>query len=469
MLSKQLNASHRSDFQPENAEASRARAPFRILCAATILFTLAGASALFGQSTITITPTTLGQSLANLPAGIAGDAYPVILFMATGGTAPYGWTATGLPPNMTMNSSTGTLGGTPDSAGNFSVTVTVMDSSAPTANTASQGFSISISSNAVLTIVAPAPLQKAVVSSPYYLGLTAAGGTPPYTWSLASGALPSGITFTSGGVLAGTPTLPGSYSFTVAVRDAASAIATLPLGLTVADNSPSASRVGVLSQIAMGGGWTSSLYLINNSHSALPVTVNFYGDDGTPLNLTATLVQGGSSQTQTASTASATLNPYATLLIQSDGQSSTAVTGWADVLSTAPLAGYTVFHYTSQGGVQSEGTVALETSPQTTFQLPYDNTNGLTTAVAITNLAPVFTSTITATLWDTSGTPLAVRTLSLPSLGHVAFALTDHFPEAAGNRGIVVFSNITGGNITGLGLRVNPAGGITSVPMLVAQ
>ena len=468
MISKRIEASHRSDFQRKGAEASYARLPSSILCLALIVLTLAGAMAAFGQPTITITPTTLGRPLATLPPGISHDAYPNIQFQATGGTAPYSWSATGLPDRLTMSSG-GLLSGTPGSTGTFSVFVTVTDSTTPNANSATQNFSILISSNAVLTISTTSPVQNAVVASPYNLGLTATGGTPPYLWLLASGTLPSGIVLTSDGMLAGTPTMPGSYSFTVEVRDAASATATLPLALTVTATSPSASRVGVLSQVAVGGGWTSSLYLINNSHSSLPVSVNFYDNDGTPLNLTATLVQGGSSKTQTASTASATLNPYATLLIQCDAQSSTAVTGWVDVLSTATLAGYAVFHYTSQAGVQSEGTVALETSLQTTLQLPYDNTNGLTTAVAITNLAPVFASNVTATLWDTNGTPVAARTFSMFPLSHTAFALTDRFPEAAGNRGIVVFSNTTGGNLTGLGLRVNPAGGFTSVPVLVAQ
>jgi hypothetical protein len=433
-----------------------------------ILFTLDGASALFGQSTITITPTTLGRSLSVLPPGISGDAYPDIQFMATGGTPAYTWSATGLPAKLTL-SSAGLLSGTPGSAGTFPFTVTVTDSSTPAAVTASQGFSIRISSNAALTIVAPPAMQNAVVNSPYSLSLTAVGGTPPYAWSVVSGAPPPGITLTSNGVLAGSPTLSGNYNFTIEVRDAASAMALLPLGMTVAANSPSLSRVGVLSQIAAGGGWISSLYLINNSHSALPLTVNFYGDDGTPLSLAATLVQGGSSQTQTASTASATLNPYSTLLIETDGQSSTAVTGWADVLSTATLAGYAVFHYTSSEGVQSEGTVALDTSPQTTLQLPYDNTNGLATAVAFTNLATGAASNVTATLWDTSGNQLAALTFNVLPLGHMAFALTDYFPVAKANRGIVVFSNTAGGDITGLGLRVNPAGGVTSLPVLVAQ
>jgi hypothetical protein len=468
MISKQLGASYRSDFQRERAESSCARLTSRILCLAMILFALAGASQLCGQTPISIVATSLNSPIASLPPCVAGDAYPVIVFKATGGTAPYGWTATGLPPNMTVNSSTGTLGGTPSSAGVFSVTITVKDSAIPP-QTVSQTYSITISANAVLTIVAPTPMQNGVVASPYYLGLTAVGGTAPYTWSLFSGTLPAGLTFTSDGVLKGTPTHAGNYSFTVEVKDSASAAAVLPLAMTVTSNSPTLSRVGVLSQIAAGGGWMSSLYLINNSHSALPVTINFYGNDGAPLNLPATLVQGGNSQTQTASTASVTINPYSTLLIESDGQSSTEMTGWADVLSSAPLAGYAVFHYTSQAGVESEGTVTLETSPQTTLQLPYDNTNGLTTAVAITNLAPVFASNITATIWDANGTPLGVRAINLPAFGHFAFALTDYLPEAATNRGIVVFTNTTGGNVTGLALRVNPKGGLTSLPVLVAQ
>src|SRR5262249_10843973 len=67
-----------------------------------------------------------------------------------------------------------------------------------------------------LTITTTA-LPGARVGVAYSATLTATGGTPPYTWSIASGTLPAGLTLTSAGVISGTPTAIGTSSFTVKV------------------------------------------------------------------------------------------------------------------------------------------------------------------------------------------------------------------------------------------------------------
>jgi len=67
------------------------------------------------------------------------------------------------------------------------------------------------------TIRAASPLPSGMVGTPYSQALTASGGTTPYTWSIASGSLPSGFTLTSGGVLTGTPSVATTASFTVQV------------------------------------------------------------------------------------------------------------------------------------------------------------------------------------------------------------------------------------------------------------
>ncbi|HKP13876.1 MAG TPA: Ig domain-containing protein, partial [Blastocatellia bacterium] len=55
----------------------------------------------------------------------------------------------------------------------------------------------------------------------YSQQLSATGGTPPYTWAVTSGALPPGVSLSAAtGLLSGTPTLSGSYTFMVTVRDA---------------------------------------------------------------------------------------------------------------------------------------------------------------------------------------------------------------------------------------------------------
>lgn len=70
--------------------------------------------------------------------------------------------------------------------------------------------------------VASGALQQAIASSPYSTTLSASGGTAPYTWTVTSGSLPSGISLQSSGLLSGTPLLTGTSIFTVQVSDSSS-------------------------------------------------------------------------------------------------------------------------------------------------------------------------------------------------------------------------------------------------------
>jgi hypothetical protein len=70
-------------------------------------------------------------------------------------------------------------------------------------------------------VIHPAALPHGTVGTPYHQVITATGGAyPTYEWSLAPGTtLPGGLSFTSGGVLHGTPTTAGTYHLTVSVND----------------------------------------------------------------------------------------------------------------------------------------------------------------------------------------------------------------------------------------------------------
>jgi hypothetical protein len=84
-----------------------------------------------------------------------------------------------------------------------------------------------------LTITSTSPLGIGTVGSSFLRQLLASGGTTPYTWSLQSGSLPTGLNFNQAGVILGTPTTPGTFEFTIKVTDAANDTAQKLLAITI--------------------------------------------------------------------------------------------------------------------------------------------------------------------------------------------------------------------------------------------
>jgi hypothetical protein len=167
------------------------------------------------------------SSPGTLPVGMAGSAYNQAL-QVTGGTAPFTWTLTeGNLPQGIMLSSAGLLSGTPDAASESTFTVEVEDGHG---FTDTQEFNLTISTLAIAT---GSPLPTGVIKVAYNQALSATGGVPPYTWEVAAGMPPAGITLSAAGVLSGTPTLPGESTFTVRVTDSTSFAVTKQLTLPV--------------------------------------------------------------------------------------------------------------------------------------------------------------------------------------------------------------------------------------------
>jgi hypothetical protein len=78
-------------------------------------------------------------------------------------------------------------------------------------------------------------LSVATAGSAYSAMLKATGGTPPYSWTVESGTLPTGLTLENSGLLSGNTSQTGQFSFTFQVDDSSSRrqTATKVLALTV--------------------------------------------------------------------------------------------------------------------------------------------------------------------------------------------------------------------------------------------
>ena len=81
-------------------------------------------------------------------------------------------------------------------------------------------------------------LPYGTVGVPYSQTLQASGGTQPYTWTVHSSSLPTGLALSSAGVISGTPTTTETSSFTVQVQDDLGTIATKPLSIVVTGGKP---------------------------------------------------------------------------------------------------------------------------------------------------------------------------------------------------------------------------------------
>ena len=105
-----------------------------------------------------------------------------------------------------------------------------------TNNTGTKALSITIAAAAQPLTITTTALPQASTTGIYSTTLQATGGTPTYNWSIVSGQLPAGLSLAvTTGVISGTPTAGGTYSFTVQVTDSGSSpeSTTKPLSLTV--------------------------------------------------------------------------------------------------------------------------------------------------------------------------------------------------------------------------------------------
>jgi hypothetical protein len=183
-------------------------------------------------NTINIQNITISSSAP--PNGFQSVAYGPFQFTASGGTTPYTWAlasgSTPLPNGLSL-SSAGVLSGTPTTLGTFTPTIQVTDSSSPNKLVATAQYTIVISAAPSPLTVTNNPPPNGTVGTAYTFTLTATGGTPPYTWTLNSGANPSGTSLTNSnntGVVSGTPTTAQTVTPVYKVTDNVAATALAP-------------------------------------------------------------------------------------------------------------------------------------------------------------------------------------------------------------------------------------------------
>jgi hypothetical protein len=169
---------------------------------------------------LNVLPAVSVSSTTPLTPAEVGFPYKYTL-TASGGRSPYIWSIQSgtLAAGLQLDSASGIVSGTPATAGTFTLVAKVIDSLG-----ASATKSLSLTVSPALSFSSTA-LAGGEVGLAYSVKLTASGGKIPYTWSLVSGSLPSGLVMGAAtGTISGTPTSAADkLSLTFNVMDAVGA------------------------------------------------------------------------------------------------------------------------------------------------------------------------------------------------------------------------------------------------------
>ena len=163
-----------------------------------------------------------------LPEAHQARAYALYL-SARGGSGRYQWSAEGLPPGLSVASSSGLLSGTPAAGGSYELVLRVADERPGSGDAGESVASATLEIGAAAAVESPAApaeatpeiltatLPPAVVLEPYEARLSGAG-QDPLRWSARS--LPPGLEIVERGVIRGRPTTAGQARVTVSMQDA---------------------------------------------------------------------------------------------------------------------------------------------------------------------------------------------------------------------------------------------------------
>ena len=236
-----------------------------------------------GSDTKTVTFTiTLGPPVISSPAAAGGAVGFAFSYQIVASNSPSSYNATGLPPNVTINTGTGLISGTPTANGVYNATISATNSTATT----SQGLTITIAVG--IPVITSALTASGSTGNAFSYQIVASNGPGSFT---ATG-LPAGLAIDgTTGRITGTPTTPGMYSVNLGATNA-TGTGTAVLGLQLVRSAP------VITSPPTAGGMPGvpfSYQVVNASGGA-----STYGATGLPPGLSIDTTTGRITGTPTA-------------------------------------------------------------------------------------------------------------------------------------------------------------------------
>lgn len=150
---------------------------------------------------------------SDIKPGVVGTPYSDTVNV-TGGVAPYRFSAAGLPAGFSISEGSGEITGTAELPSESTVMIAVIDNERRT-----QRRAVDLIIRTTPIFIASSAIGDGTVGEPFFSRLIAQGGRPPYSWSVSSGRLPTGLVLSADGVVSGASVEEHSGIVRVMVRD----------------------------------------------------------------------------------------------------------------------------------------------------------------------------------------------------------------------------------------------------------
>lgn len=218
----------------------------------------------------------------------------------------------------------------------------------------------------------------------------------------------------------------------------------------------------ILPQVADGGNWRTAVMLVNTTTTTQTASLNFFQDtsQGATVNWNPPFVE-------TSVTQNLTLAPGATMYLHTPGTAPLLTQGWGQVSAGQGVFSFAIYTYGGIAGRPDQDGTSPGVSAATRILVPFDNTAGFATSMAIVNPS-ASAETVSVNIQTDNGTITQTSLPSpLPANGQLAFTMAQQLPATAGRRGVAEFYvAAAGSSISIAAFRFNPTIALTSIPVV---
>jgi hypothetical protein len=224
-----------------------------------------------------------------------------------------------------------------------------------------------------------------------------------------------------------------------------------------------------ITQVVDGGGWKTTITFTNGDSHQNTVSLQFFDDTGIPLVLQFRLY----GNIQTGSSAVLNVSSLGSTVLETVGYDPTVRQGYAVANFSDPNSLSMVSLSATLSRVSSAGVLeASVLGVGATFKrctMPFDNSAGITTGLALANpdTAP---GDFIVRINDEAGSRLMVQLVSIKPGAHTTWSLADSFPESVGRRGYIDVTRVMSSTtpypmLAMMGLRFSPSGSFSALPV----